>query len=126
MRQRYGIRWLRGTSTSTAYHIAIPLHVHATWTSGTPKAAVLAWLDEHLRALRKRQPHAAIKVTLHRTHRAEESWQKWIVASWSGYLWGMRDELAMAIEGLLRREAIALSLEPTHVQCSPMASFDAA
>ncbi len=112
MEQRAGIAWLRSIRTAMSHKVG-PLQVHAEWASGTPKEVVLAWLDDQLRIVRERQGHVAIKVTLHRADRAGGRWQEWVLASWSGYQWGMRDEVAMAVEGLLRREAIGLSLEPS-------------
>ncbi len=123
MGQRSGIGWLRGARTGAASRAIAPLHAHAEWTRGTPKAVVLAWLDDQLRAARKHQPHAAIKVRLHRTLHGSCGWQEWVLASWTGYLWGVRDELAMAIEGLLRREGIGLTLELVRVQRGQMALF---
>ena len=76
----------------------------AQWPAGASTAQVLAWLDEQLAASRTPYGISGAKVVLFRASQPDKPWIEQFLPE-RGLWWsGTRDEIAAALEGMLRSE----------------------
>lgn len=80
-----------------------------SWPAGTPKETVLQWLDEQLGAARTPFGISGAKVTLSR-ERMASPWIERFLPERKLWWLTMRDEVAMALEGLLVKEEVTTTV----------------